>query len=216
LIERFFPGVVQTRGSLQLAARAKADGEAERFAFAADGLRIWRDTMPGQDMRTVFTGLAGPARVEAARDLFQRALPLLDPLHDLGREHGAVHPGNILFGPDGLRLLDVELNRAALFHFGAGPIPAQPGQVDYRTWMFSPRRPRDIPGKTWDMAHLVFTCALLERGPGGWTAPLRAERMIAAVERWAESWSDAMPLGSDDAPRLKQAYRDALVVRGAL
>jgi hypothetical protein len=197
-IERFFPGVSQTRASSELA-------EGLVHSFEPAGLRVRKPWLQGSSVLDLVRRMEPGARLEASRDLFQRVLPLLKD-----GEHGAVHPGNILHTPEGLRLVDAGLNRARLFPFGAGPIPPEPGQLDYDVWLWGKTCPKALSWSDWDRACLLLGCTLLSRGPEVWDQRWDVSTRVEACEAWGEAWIEDLPQGAHDAARVRAAYAACL------
>ena len=204
MIERFFPGVVETRACRQL---LEAAGVVS-WGFEPAGLRVTRKKHPGSNVLTLFRGFSPDARLDASLDLFQRICPALEALHEAGRGHGAVHPQNILFHTERLQLVDTGVNRARMFAFGAGPIAANAKQLQYPVWLWASTCPRELTWAEWDHVSLLWCCTLLCRGEDArpWT-PLE---MLDACEEWAEATQGKLPAGAEDLPRLKRAYSLAL------
>lgn len=215
IIERFFPGVERTRASLALAEAAHQEKEILHYAFERGGLRLRRPRNRGQSALERVQGLDDLQRLEASRDLFQLSFPLLQELHASGRHHGAVHPGNLSFHKR-LGLVDIGLNRCTLFPFGAGPIPAQSGQLDYRVWLWSVSRPTVVQPEQWDLACLLGSVVQLAVGPAGWSQPWSPADRLGAIERWAEAFASDLPQGADDAPRLRHAMQASMLVEACL
>ena len=197
-IERFFPGVSQTRAGSELA-------EGLLHSFEPGGLRVRKPWVEGTSVLELVGAMGRVDRLEASRDLFQRVLPMLSE-----REHGALHPGNILHTPSGLRLVDAGLNRARLFGFGAGPIQPGADQLDYAVWLWGLTCPRSLRWPDWDRACLLLGCTLLSQGPGAWSSPRPVPEKVEACEAWGEAWIEDLPQGADDAARVRSAYQICL------
>lgn len=204
MIERFFAGVVETRACRQLLEAAGVIS----WGFEPAGLRVTRKRYPGSDVLSLFRGFAPDARVDASLDLFQRICPTLEALHQQGRGHGAVHPQNVLFHNERLKLVDTGLNRARMFAFGAGPIARTTPQLDYAVWLWAATCPRELTWTEWDHVSLLWTCTLLASGEDA--RPWSPLEMLDACEEWAEDMQGRLPAGADDLPRLKRAYSLAL------
>jgi len=203
VIEKFFPGVVETRSCRQLLEAANVIA----WGFEPKGLRVTRKKHPGSNVLSLFRGFTPEARQEASLDLFQRICPALEALHEQGLGHGAVHPHNILYS-ERLHLVDTGINRARMFAFGAGPIAHGPQQLDYGVWMWAATCPRELSWDVWDLVSLLWCCTLLASGEDA--TPWDALEMLDACEEWAEAAQQQLPAGSHDLPRLKRAYATAL------
>lgn len=214
VIERFFPGVERTRGSLALAEKAHASGAVLHYAFERNGLRLRQQRVRGTSVLEIFGGVVSEQRKVGSRQLFLALYPELASESEL---HGAVHPANVVFHPSGPpRLVDRALNRCTMYPFGAGPIPAQTGQIDYRVWMWSVSRPKAVQAQDWDLANLMSMCAQLAAGPSDWQTPWSATERLEAIERWSQAYSEAQPQGADNAERLRRSYQSCLTVEACL
>lgn len=214
VIERFFPGVERTRGSLALAERAHASGAVLHYAFERNGLRLRQQRVRGTSVLEIFGGVVYEQREIGSRQLFLALYPELESESEL---HGAVHPANVVYHASAPpRLVDRALNRCTMYPFGAGPIPAQQGQIDYRIWMWSMSRPKAVQAQDWDLANLMSMCAQLAAGPSDWQTPWSPTERLEAIERWSQFYSEAQPKGADSAEHLRRSYQSCLTVEACL
>jgi hypothetical protein len=214
VIERFFPGVERTRGSLALAEKAHASGAVLHYAFEPKGLRLRQERVRGMPILELFGGLVSEQRAVGSRQLF---LALYDELDGENEVHGAVHPANVVYHSSASpKLVDRALNRCTMYPYGAGPIPAQSTQVDYRVWLWSVSRPSPVEAQDWDLANLMSMCAQLSAGPKDWQTPWTATQRLEAIERWSQSYSESLPQGADSGERLRRSYQSCLTVEACL
>ena len=214
VIERFFAGVERTRGSLALAEKAHATGAVLHYSFERNGLCLRQQRVRGTPILKLFEDLIAAQRAVGSRQLF---LALYSELDSEEEVHGAVHPANVVYHPSSLpKLVDRALNRCTMYPYGAGPIPAQDTQVDYRIWLWSVSRPSQVEAQDWDLANLMSMCAQLAAGPSDWKSPWTSTQRLEAIERWSQSYSESLPQGADSAERLRRSYQSCLTVEACL
>jgi hypothetical protein len=214
VIERFFPGVERTRGSLALAEKAHASGAVLHYAFERNGLRLRQQRVRGTSILEIFGGLVSEQRSVGSRQLF---LALYAELDSEDEVHGAVHPANVVYRASSPpKLVDRALNRCTMYPYGAGPIPAESGQVDYRVWLWSVSRPSQVEAQDWDLANLMSMCTQLAAGPSDWKSPWTATQRLEAIERWSQAYSESLPQGADSGERLRRSYQSCLTVEACL
>ena len=214
VIERFFAGVERTRGSLALAEKAHASGAVLHYSFERNGLCLRQQRVRGTPILKLFEDLVAGQRAVGSRQLFLALYAELDSEEEV---HGAVHPANVVYHPSSEpKLVDRALNRCTMYPFGAGPIPAQDTQVDYRIWLWSVSRPSQVEAQDWDLANLMSMCTQLAAGPADWNSPWTSTQRLEAIERWSQAYSESLPHGADSAERLRRSYQSCLTVEACL
>ena len=156
-----------------------------------------RSWLEGAELKTTFAG-APPAQCQSySVMLFQSVLEKLRDLHAAGYGHGALHPGNLLLGNNGIEVLDCVGNSLRLAAVG-------PDQAEvYERWLWGKAIPRGFSAQAWDRICLLRVCALLAQGERAWNGAVTTEEAIEVTRAWCGEVTSDLTAGSSLGPLIE-------------
>ena len=172
--------------------RAHALGKLSSFRIDGNTVEVKRPFVEGSTVDTAIKSFSDP--LDFSRDLFAAVLHKLEPLHRKDIGHGAIHPGNVLVGPEPrIELVDVVANQAYL---GVRNVS---GAHPYTIWLWATAVPPTLTLREWDLICLVRMCALLVEG-----FEKAQDGTLDACLEWAEKTRQIQPPGADVGERLAE------------
>ncbi len=173
-LERVFVGVNVDRALDEALSKARKRKLLADFEHDGESLTVKRRWVEGKDAREVFRDLSPDDRDRNSVELFRF-------LGEEGRQvdHGAIHPGNVIFGSGGFELVDAVANHARL-----GLVPSAEAALTYPIWLWGSTIPKGMKPAIWDELNLLRMVAFLASDPETWEEARAAGEVMDLCRDW--------------------------------